>query len=445
MVLVIVRGRAGLDRVDELPDPQHLRTVLLGGHEHVTELLLEPQTDRDDQVRLTERQAVLCGRGVGVGVDPGLHQDLDLGRVTDDGPHHVTQHGRRRDDPDGRLVHSGRRRVAGTACRGDQRRRGDDGREEGGVTGHGRHRDGGERTTIVLGMILTINPISWWHPHGGCDPATHLRDSPHEEPGITTPVTPHDPTGHAPVVQARGLRLTHGHVVAVAEADLDLPAGGLTAVIGPNGSGKSTLLRAMSGLHEPAAGELTVCGAPPGRHQVAHVLQTTVVNGALPVTVAEVVRMGRYRERGPFRRFTDADRAAVEAAMERMEITDLAARHLDELSGGQRQRVYLAQGLAQEAELLLLDEPVTGLDLTSLDRISEVLREETAAGRTVIMTTHELHTAQAADHVVLLAGRVVASGPPDEVLTPDHLTEAYGGHLHELPGGELMVDEPHMH
>lgn len=250
---------------------------------------------------------------------------------------------------------------------------------------------------------------------------------------------------HAPSVQARGLTLRYGDTVAVADVDLDLPAGCLTAVIGPNGSGKSTLLRAISGLHEPSDGELTCCGRPAGHHVAAHVLQTNAVNEALPVTVAEVVRMGRFKERGAFRRFTAEDRSAVDEAMQRMEIADLAHRHLDELSGGQRQRVYLAQGLAQQADLLLLDEPVTGLDLTSLDRIASVLREETDKGRTVVVTTHELHTAQAADHVVLVAGRIVAEGTPTEVLTPEHLAEAYGGHLHELPGGELMLDEPHQH
>lgn len=249
----------------------------------------------------------------------------------------------------------------------------------------------------------------------------------------------------APSVRARGLELRYEDTVALASADLDIPAGSLTAIIGPNGSGKSTLLRAMSGLHEPSAGELTCCGRPPGHHVAAHVLQTNVVNDALPVTVAEVVRMGRFRQRGAFRRFTAEDRAAVADAMARMEIADLGDRHLDELSGGQRQRVYLAQGLAQSAELLLLDEPVTGLDLNSLDRIAAVLREETDAGRTVVITTHELHTAQAADHVVLVAGRVVAEGPPGQVLDSEHLAEAYGGHLHELPGGELMLDDPTHH
>lgn len=255
----------------------------------------------------------------------------------------------------------------------------------------------------------------------------------------------HEHHDDAPSVRARGLELRYDDTVALTAADLDLPAGRLTAVIGPNGSGKSTLLRAISGLHPPSAGELTCCGRPAGHHVAAHVLQTNVVNDALPVTVSEVVRMGRFRHRGAFRRFTDDDRTAVAEAMERMEVTHLADRHLDELSGGQRQRVYLAQGLAQRAELLLLDEPVTGLDLTSLDRIAAVLREETEAGRTVVITTHELHTAEAADHVVLVAGRVVAAGPPAEVLTADNLAEAYGGHLHELPGGELMLDDPHAH
>ena len=117
---------------------------------------------------------------------------------------------------------------------------------------------------------------------------------------------------HAPSVQARGLTLRYGATVALTDADLDLPAGGLTAVIGPNGSGKSTLLRAISGLHEPSAGELLCCGRPAGHHVAAHVLQTHAVNEALPMTVAEVVRMGRFKQRGAFRRFTATDRAAVD-------------------------------------------------------------------------------------------------------------------------------------
>lgn len=247
-------------------------------------------------------------------------------------------------------------------------------------------------------------------------------------------------------VVTSGLVLSHGSLVAVRDADLAIPAGRLTAVIGPNGSGKSTLLRAMSGLHQPSAGEVNTLGASPRRRRsrIAHVLQTTVVNDAVPITAREVVRMGRYPLRSR-RRLTPADHEAVQRALERMDVVDLAGRHLTELSGGQRQRVLIAQGLAQEADLLLLDEPTTGLDVVAIDRVEQTIAEETAAGRTVVMTTHDIHSALRADHVVLIATEVIASGPPQDVLTHEHLETAYGGHLHELPGGGLVLDDPTPH
>ena len=127
--------------------------------------------------------------------------------------------------------------------------------------------------------------------------------------------------------------------------------------------------------------------------------------------------------------------------MDRLDILDLASRHLDELSGGQRQRVFVAQGLAQATDLLLLDEPVTGLDLPSKDRIKAVIGEERARGATVILTTHELADAAAADWVLLLAGRVVAVGPPDAVLVPSSLTEAYGVSF-VTDEGRMVIDDP---
>ena len=159
-------------------------------------------------------------------------------------------------------------------------------------------------------------------------------------------------------------------------------------------------------------------GRPPveSRSRIAYVLQSTTVNEALPVTVREVVAMGRYASLGMVRRFGAADRTAVETAMDQAEVSDLATRQLAELSGGQRQRVFVAQGLAQDRDLLLLDEPLTGLDLVSMEIILGVVSRERAAGRTVIMTTHDLGDASQADHVILLAGRVVAEGPPGEVL-----------------------------
>jgi manganese transport system ATP-binding protein len=242
---------------------------------------------------------------------------------------------------------------------------------------------------------------------------------------------------------AEDVTLAYGTHVALAVSSFCLPAGTVTAVIGPNGSGKSTVLNALAGLLEPVAGRLEVLGTTPdrARRKVAYVLQTTKINEALPVTVREVVAMGRYATRGSFGRLEDEDRRAVEAAMERLEITGLARRHVRELSGGERQRVFVAQGLAQDRDLLLLDEPLTGLDLISGQAISSVITEERAVGRTVVMSTHSLGEAGGADHVLLLDRRVVVEGPPEEVLTIDWLSEAYGPRVVRLEGTRIFVDD----
>lgn len=250
-----------------------------------------------------------------------------------------------------------------------------------------------------------------------------------------------------PAIRSVDVTVAYADHLAVCDATFEVPAGGLTAVIGPNGSGKTTLLRALSGLEEIDHGLLSVLGSAPGRQRrkVAHVLQNTTVNDAVPLTVREVVGMGRYARLGAFRRFGAVDDDAVTAAMERMEVTDLAGRHLRELSGGQRQRVYVAQGLAQQADLLLLDEPVTGLDVLSQDRINSVMREEVDAGRTVVFTTHDVEAAAGSDQVLLLATHVIASGTPAEVLTAKHLGRAYGGRIFETPEGAVVLGEPHQH
>jgi ABC-type Mn2+/Zn2+ transport system ATPase subunit len=250
-----------------------------------------------------------------------------------------------------------------------------------------------------------------------------------------------------PAVVCRGLTVTYGGHVAVRDLDLELPAGRVTAIIGPNGSGKSSLLGTMSGLIPPSAGSVEVLGRPPtdGRRRVAHVLQTTTANAAVPLTVRETVRMGAYGRRGWFGRLAADDRAAVDAAITRLRVDDLAARQLMELSGGQRQRAYVAQGLAQRADLLLLDEPITGLDLVTQEVIADVVASEAAAGRTVVLTTHDVGTAGLADLVVLLNTDLVACGPPEVVLRPDVLARAYGAHAHILEDGTLVLDESHHH
>ncbi|HYI61049.1 MAG TPA: metal ABC transporter ATP-binding protein [Acidimicrobiales bacterium] len=250
------------------------------------------------------------------------------------------------------------------------------------------------------------------------------------------------PPPHA--LTASSLTLAHGTRPALEGATFAIPAGALVALIGPNGSGKSSLLRAAAGLLAPRGGSIEVPAAR-RRGGVSLVLQTTDVDAALPLTVAEAVAMARYPHRGGLRRFRADDRRAVAVAMERMDVADLARRQLHQLSGGQRQRVLVAQGLAQEADLLLLDEPVTGLDVVSRGRIEGAMAEEVAAGRTVLVSTHDLADARRADLVLLLANRVVAFGPPDEALTDVALAEAYGGRLVRLGGDLVVLDDPHHH
>ncbi|MDA2978322.1 MAG: metal ABC transporter ATP-binding protein [Actinomycetota bacterium] len=248
-------------------------------------------------------------------------------------------------------------------------------------------------------------------------------------------------------VVATDITLAYGSTVAIDRSSFEIPVGTVTAVIGPNGAGKSTVLNAIAGLMEPVSGTIEVPPISGDRRRIAYVLQTTKINDALPISVREVVTMGRYATAGPYRRLTPTDRKAVDQAIDRMGIADIASAHLQNLSGGQRQRVFVAQGLAQDHDLLLLDEPLTGIDLPTATAIDEVIHDETSRGCTVVMTTHDLSEAQFADHVLLISKRVVASGPPDEVLTSENLVAAYGPSLlHVGDGGELFLDDPaHTH
>ena len=243
--------------------------------------------------------------------------------------------------------------------------------------------------------------------------------------------------------RADGLVLRYGDHTALSASTFDVPAGAVTAVIGPNGSGKSTVLHALAGLVEPSGGTLSVLGGPAeqARPRVSYVLQSVTVPLGTPLTVAEAVGMGRYPNLGLWRRRGASDRRRVTDAMQRLAITDLAKRHLTELSGGQRQRVYVAQGIAQGHEVLLLDEPLTGLDLVSARTIDGIIHSERHRGCSVVLTTHDLNEARAADHVLLMHGRVVASGAPAVVLTQENLEVAYGlGALHGT--ASAFVDDP---
>ncbi|MEV2242862.1 zinc ABC transporter ATP-binding protein AztA [Streptomyces sp. NPDC049970] len=196
----------------------------------------------------------------------------------------------------------------------------------------------------------------------------------------------------------------------------------MTALVGPNGSGKSTLLGVLAGVIKPTSGDLLRTGARPP----AFVPQRGAVGDTLPLTVRQTVEMGRWGERGPWRRLTAQDHATVDAMLDRLGIGDLAPRQLGELSGGQRQRALIAQGLAQESDLLLLDEPTTGLDPEARGRIGSLLTALVADGVTIVQATHDLEVAHAADACLLLQdGRLTGQGRPDQVLTTSSLTRIW--------------------
>lgn len=251
------------------------------------------------------------------------------------------------------------------------------------------------------------------------------------------------PNSATPLADGTQVVLGYAGQVAVEASDFTIPAQGVTAIIGPNGSGKSTLLNALAGVIQPRSGTLRVLGNSPAEayRQVAYVMQSIAFPEGTPITVREAVAMGRYASLGWFRPLRREDRARVDRAMELLEVTDLAKRHLGQLSGGQRQRVYVAQGLAQDHVALLLDEPLTGLDLVSAKTIDTIIHSERDRGHGVVLTTHDLDEARAADHVILMSGRVLSSGPPAEVLTRRNLERAYGlGSLHD--SDLVFLDDP---
>lgn len=244
------------------------------------------------------------------------------------------------------------------------------------------------------------------------------------------------------VVVAADVVLGYGARIAIDRSSFAIPRPGITAIIGPNGSGKSTILNAIAGLLPPISGTIEVMDDVSGEPRISYVLQTTTVNDSLPLTVDEVVKMGRYATTGWFSRMSASDRARVKRAMDRTGATEFRRRHVQELSGGQRQRAFLAQGLAQDHDILLLDEPLSGIDLPTARAIDQVIHHEVEDGCAVVITTHDLTEAQVADHVILVKGVVVASGPPEDVITPENLTKAYGGAVLHPEQGIPIIDDP---
>ncbi|WP_418275016.1 metal ABC transporter ATP-binding protein [Isoptericola jiangsuensis] len=235
----------------------------------------------------------------------------------------------------------------------------------------------------------------------------------------------------APALDLDGVSVRYGDVVALDGVTLHLDAGTVCGLVGMNGSGKSTLFKAVMGLVDLTAGSVRVDGATPARARrrgvVGYVPQSEAVDWGFPVSVRDVVMMGRYGRLGLTRRPRAADRDAVEHALARVELTDLADRQIGRLSGGQRKRAFVARGIAQDAQVLLLDEPFAGVDKRSEATIVRLLRELADDGRTVLVSSHDLHALpRLADEAVLLLHRVLFHGPVAEALEPGNLARTFG-------------------
>jgi len=221
-------------------------------------------------------------------------------------------------------------------------------------------------------------------------------------------------------VEVRDLHVRYDRLEALTGVSFDLPEGTSLGIVGPNGSGKSTLLKTVAGLVLPSAGTVLVQGTAPRRlapGTIGYVPQIEDVDWKFPVSVRDVVTMGRYPRVGPFQRFSDADHKAVTRAIEALDLGAIADRHISELSGGQQQRVFVARAIAQEPQLLLLDEPTTGVDAATEDALLDLVRGLVADGLPVLMTTHDLdRAAEWFDRLIVVDRKILADGVPSDVL-----------------------------
>ncbi len=233
----------------------------------------------------------------------------------------------------------------------------------------------------------------------------------------------------APYVLAKKLNIGYKDEIIVSNINFELSQGQAIALIGTNGSGKSTLLRTIVNLLSPIGGHLAVFGMPPGRNprRIAYLGQFHASGFILPLRAIDVVSMGRFPLHGLVGQMGKADDEIVQSAMHRMGIEKLANTPLRFLSGGQQQRTYLAQVLAHQADLLVLDEPTAGLDAGGRDLYLQAINDELCRGASVVSATHDIQEEANLSHqVMLLARRVVAIGSPQDVLTPETLLETFG-------------------
>ena len=253
------------------------------------------------------------------------------------------------------------------------------------------------------------------------------------------PKTDHQP--NQPILDVQHLSVRYNGRVALENITFHLQEGERIAVVGPNGAGKSTLFKVVSGVLPPTSGVVTISGSRPREHIcIAYIPQRSQVDWNFPVSVADVVMMGRSAKLGPLNWPHKKDWEHVQHALETVQLSDLATRQISQLSGGQQQRMFIARALAQEAELMLMDEPLTGLDTPAQEGLLSLLDTLQDQRVTVMVATHDLdQAARHFDRIMLLNHRIVAFGLPDIVLQTQNLLKAYGGRLRSANGENVLA------
>lgn len=239
----------------------------------------------------------------------------------------------------------------------------------------------------------------------------------------------------SPVLEVHDLTVSYDQSPVLWNVDLSVPSGKLIGVLGPNGAGKSTLIKAIMGLVKPTSGYIKIFdkNLEEVRNKISYVPQRESVDWNFPASVLDVVMMGTYGKLGLFRRPGKKEKEIALKSLDQVGMMSFVNRQISELSGGQQQRVFIARALAQEADLYLMDEPFAGVDMATETAIFQLLKEMTAAGKTIIVVHHDIHSAMNYfDWIIMLNLHLVASGFTDQVMTEELLRKTYGGKLNLL-------------